>query len=272
MWCTTFLSLERVGPGIGHHRTQQLHAFFLGRHNIARSDAILADEDRVHPAIGRIAKITVRLGAELVVPPAGGNLLALVGTQLPCAQEFAGVLSNVASCVLGRSVQSSGCKPRADGVSVVDRWIDPPRRGRHRRIKVERGREIDACIARRSGFWASNLRQRGARLSHLLGRMLDQAMRGLATQPRAQACGGRIGKQHAGSGRCSRASALHRRPDPRPEPVPRARRRTPGRTATAERSTPRESLEDRSRHCPDAHPPRRRRVFRPPRDERRSWR
>src|SRR5260370_6352359 len=59
---------KRERAGIGNHGTQQLDAFFVGRHHVARRDAIITGEDGVHPAIGGIDDISYRSFPELVVP------------------------------------------------------------------------------------------------------------------------------------------------------------------------------------------------------------
>src|SRR6478672_6762636 len=75
---------ERKRAGIGNHGAEQFDAFFIGRHHVARYDTIIAREDGVHPAVGRIADIADRGFAELIVALSVRQSFADVGAQPPC--------------------------------------------------------------------------------------------------------------------------------------------------------------------------------------------
>src|SRR4029079_3542466 len=69
---------ERKRAGIGDHRSEQFDAFFIGRHHVARHDAIIPRKDGVHPAIRRVTDI------------ADGGLTELI-VAMPIRQPFADI-------------------------------------------------------------------------------------------------------------------------------------------------------------------------------------
>src|SRR3979411_597370 len=68
---------------ISHHGAQQLHAFFVRWHRVARRDAVIAREDRVHAAVRRVADVTDWSVAELIVALPVGQAFTNIGSQTP---------------------------------------------------------------------------------------------------------------------------------------------------------------------------------------------
>src|SRR5258708_38598869 len=74
--------------GISEHCAEQLHAFFVGGHHLARRYAVASRKDCVHPAIRRVPDISVRRFTELIVPLTVGQAFANVGAQPPCSEHW----------------------------------------------------------------------------------------------------------------------------------------------------------------------------------------
>src|ERR1700738_4444278 len=74
---------QRERACIGHHSAQQLHAFLVRWHYVARRDAVIAREDGVHAAVRRVADVADRSLAELIVPLPGGQALPNIGSEPP---------------------------------------------------------------------------------------------------------------------------------------------------------------------------------------------
>ena len=70
-------------------RAEQLHAFFVRGHHVARHHPIIPREDGVHPAVRRIADVADRGFAELIVPLSVRQAFANIGTQSPCSEHRA---------------------------------------------------------------------------------------------------------------------------------------------------------------------------------------
>src|SRR3954452_24037679 len=79
--------LQGERPGVGHHGPEQFDAFLFGWNGVSRRNAVFPRENRVHAAIGRVADVTVRVFAELIIPLAGCEHLPNVRLKPPGAQN-----------------------------------------------------------------------------------------------------------------------------------------------------------------------------------------
>src|SRR3984893_4064437 len=87
---------QRERACIGHHGAQQLHAFFVRWHYVARRDPAIARENGVHAAARRVADVADRSLAELIVALPVGQALPNIGSQTP-RSDYGTIARRIAS-------------------------------------------------------------------------------------------------------------------------------------------------------------------------------
>ena len=70
-----FVAGDRVCPGVSNHRLVQLRALLVCWLVAGRSHAACGYEQRVHPSIGLVAEVAVRMVAKRGPPFAGRDVL-----------------------------------------------------------------------------------------------------------------------------------------------------------------------------------------------------